>query len=282
MSRPASLMRGVLSTWRSRISALLLVIVFAAAVAAPVVSPYRYDQQSLQNARKPPSAVHWLGTDELGRDVLARVMYGARTSLGVACLSISVSVLLGVILGAVAAYYRGWIDWMISSAVDLLWSFPHILLALMLIAILGPDLFTIILAIAMGYLAKFTRLTRTQVLGLRSETFIEATRSLGASDLRVLLRHLLPNSLSAVIVAGMLGIGDAIVLEATLGFFGLGAQPPTPSWGAMMSSGTGLMFLAPWVIMFPGLAATVTVVCINLLGDSLLSAFDVRTRERIT
>ncbi|TVQ05952.1 MAG: ABC transporter permease, partial [Roseinatronobacter sp.] len=160
------------------------------------------------------------------------------------------------------------------------WSFPEILIALILIAIIGTGTESIIIAISIAYLAQFTRLTRAQVMALRQETYIEATVNLGAGHFHVIFRHLLPNAITPVIVAGMLAIGDAIILEATLGFFGLGAQPPIPSWGAMMSSGTAQIFIAPWIILFPGAAIALTVISINLFGDALIDALNIRSRLR--
>ena len=245
-----------------RCGAYLLLLVLLA-LLAPWIAPYPYDAQSLGQASRPPSFAHWLGTDEFGRDVLSRIIYGARTSLSVSVTSISASVFVGMCLGAVAGYFGGWLDRCVTAVVDLTWSFPEILIALIFVAIIGPGLESTMLAIGIAYLAQFTRLTRAQILSLKGETYIEATISLGASHAHVVFRHLLPNALAAVIVCGMLATGDAIILEATLGFFGLGAQPPTPSWGAMMSSGTAQIFLAPWIIVFPGLAVAAAVVAIQ-------------------
>ena len=272
----------VFSGLKARFSVFVLLLFVSAGVMAPVLSPYRYDAQELGIASQPPSATHWLGTDEFGRDVGTRVLYGARTSLGIAVVSIAISLGVGVALGCLAAYYGGVVDTCITLAADLSWSFPEILLALLLVAITGPGLLSVLIAISIAYLAQFTRLMRSQVLSLRNEMFVEATRSLGAPDWQIMVRHLVPNAMAPVIVAGMLGMGDAIVLEATLSFFGLGAQPPTPSWGSMMGGGTGLMFLAPWIIVFPGLAIALTVVSLNLFGDVLLQAYDVRARPRRT
>lgn len=270
----------VLAGAKGRFAAGALVLFVLAAALAPVLSPYRYDAQDLAIAEQPPSAAHWLGTDEFGRDVATRVVFGARTSLTIAVLSISASLAAGILLGCLAAYYGGLVDTAISFLSDLSWSFPEILLALLLVAITGPGLVGVLVSVSVAYLAQFTRLTRGQVLSLRTETFVEATRSLGAPDWQIMWRHLIPNALAPVIVAGLLAMGDAIVLEATLSFFGLGAQPPTPSWGSMMGGGTALMFLAPWVIIFPGLAMALTVVSLNLFGDALLHALDVRARPR--
>ena len=257
-----------------------LIAVIAAAVLAPVLSPWAYDVQALKDAYQPPSALHWLGTDEFGRDLLTRLVYGARTSLSVSGIAILLSVLCGMVLGAAAAWFGGWLDRAVTVVVDLTWSFPEILIALILVAIIGPGTLGTMIAISVAYLAQFTRLTRAQILTLKGETFIEAARSLGASNAHILFRHLLPNALAPVLVSAMLATGDAIILEATLGFFGLGAQPPVPSWGGMMSAGSALVFKAPWIILFPGLVVAVTVVAINLYGDALIAELDIRGRMR--
>lgn len=258
---------------------LLLLIVVA--ICAPWLTPYDYDVQNLKGAFAPPSAAHWLGTDEFGRDLMTRIFYGARTSLTVSVVAIGLSVLTGMILGAAAGYIGGRFDRAVTVAVDLTWSFPEILVALILVAIIGPGVTSTLAAIAVAYLAQFTRLTRAQILAIKGETYVEAARSLGASPGHILFRHLIPNALAPVLVSAMLATGDAIILEATLGFFGLGAQPPTPSWGAMMSSGTAQLFKAPWIILFPGLAVALTVIAINLFGDALIRALDIRARLRV-
>jgi peptide/nickel transport system permease protein len=261
-------------------AAIVLGLIVLAAILAPVIAPYPYAAQNLRMANMEPGALHWLGTDEFGRDLLSRIIWGARTSLVVGVTSISISVVCGMALGAAAGYFGGAFDRAVTVVVDLSWSFPEILLALILIAILGPGLASTMIAISVAYLAQFTRLTRAQVMALKTETYVEATIAMGAGSGRVLFRHLLPNAVTPVIVAGMLATGDAIILEATLGFFGLGAQPPTPSWGAMMSSGTAQIFIAPWIIIFPGLAIATTVIAINLFGDALIDALDIRQRLR--
>ena len=280
MTGPSSALGRLLRTPRGLGAAIVLAIIVLAAILAPVIAPYDYAAQNLRNANMDPSALHWLGTDEFGRDLFSRIIYGARTSLTVGVTSISISMVCGMALGAAAGYFGGAFDRVVTMVVDLSWSFPEILLALILIAILGPGLASTMIAISIAYLAQFTRLTRAQVMALKSETYVEATISLGAGSGHVLFRHLLPNAVTPVIVAGMLATGDAIILEATLGFFGLGAQPPTPSWGAMMSSGTAQIFIAPWIIIFPGLAIAITVIAINLFGDALIDALDIRQRLR--
>ncbi|MBP9184476.1 MAG: ABC transporter permease [Fuscovulum sp.] len=262
------------------LAGLWLALVIAAAILAPVLSPYAYDVQDLPNAYQPASAAHWLGTDEFGRDLLTRLIHGARTSLSVSATAIALSVLCGMVLGAAAAWFGGWLDRIVTVVVDLTWSFPEILIALILVAIIGPGTTGTMIAISVAYLAQFTRLTRAQILTLKGETFIEAARSLGATDAHILFRHLIPNALAPVLVSAMLATGDAIILEATLGFFGLGAQPPVPSWGGMMSAGSALVFKAPWIIIYPGLAVAITVVAINLYGDALIAALDIRQKLR--
>jgi len=276
-------MRVVLRAFRRPVGAVaggwLLAMVFVAVFAA-WLTPYAYDIQALKEAYQPPSAAHWLGTDEFGRDLLTRLFHGARTSLSVSSIAIGISVLCGMVLGAAAGWFGGRFDRAVTVVVDLTWSFPEILIALILVAIIGPGTTGTMAAIGVAYLAQFTRLTRAQIMMLKGETFIEAARSLGAGNAHILFRHLLPNALAPVLVSAMLATGDAIILEATLGFFGLGAQPPTPSWGAMMSAGSALVFKAPWIILFPGLAVAITVVAINLFGDALIAELDIRARMR--
>ncbi len=270
----------VISTWRGGLSLAVLLLVALAAIFAPWVAPYPYDIQNLSATNKDPSLAHWLGTDEFGRDVLSRIIYGARTSLSVALAAIGISVTLGMCLGAAAGYFGGMFDRVVSAVVDLTWSFPEVLIALIFVAILGPGLSSTMVAISIAYLAQFSRLTRAQIMAIKSETYVEAATNLGSGHFHILFRHLLPNAITPVIVAGMLATGDAIILEATLGFFGLGVQPPKPSWGAMMSSGTAQIFLAPWTILGPGFAIAIAVVSINLFGDALIEALDIRNRVR--
>ena len=275
---------AVIRTLRSPKGAIaggwLLAVMFVA-LAAPLLTPYDYATQNLPGAFAAPNAVHWLGTDEFGRDLLTRIFYGARTSLTVSSIAIGISVFAGMVLGAAAGYFGGRFDRAVTVVVDLTWSFPEILVALILVAIIGPGITGTMVAIGVAYLAQFTRLTRAQIMAIKGETYIEAARSLGGSHGHILMKHLLPNALAPVLVSAMLATGDAIILEATLGFFGLGAQPPTASWGGMMSSGAAQLFKGPWIIIFPGLAVAITVVAINLFGDALIRALDIRSRMRV-
>lgn len=278
--RGLPLVRAIFRRPSGALAASWLLLVVFGAIFAPLLTPYAYDIQALKEAFQPPSLAHPLGTDEFGRDLLTRMLHGARTSLSVSSISILLSVAAGMTLGAAAGYFGGFFDRAVTTIADLTWSFPEILIALILVAIIGPGISGTMAAIAVAYLAQFARLTRAQIMMLKGETFIEAARSLGAGHGHILFRHLIPNALAPVLVSAMLATGDAIILEATLGFFGLGAQPPTPSWGAMMSSGSALLFKAPWIIIFPGLAVAITVIAINLFGDALIAALDIRDRLR--
>jgi ABC-type dipeptide/oligopeptide/nickel transport system permease subunit len=270
----------VVSSPGGAVATLFLGTVIFLAIFADWLAPYPFDIQNLPMANMPPSAAHWLGTDEFGRDVLSRIIHGARTSLKVSVVAISVSVCVGMFLGAMSGYLGGTFDRIVTAVVDLTWSFPEILIALIFVAIVGAGMYSTMMAIGIAYLAQFTRLTRAQILSLKNETYIEATVSLGAGPRHVVFAHLLPNALPPIIVAAMLATGDGIILEATLGFFGLGAQPPVPSWGGMMSNGTAQMFTAPWIIIFPGLMVALSVIAINMLGDSLIRALDIRSQVR--
>jgi peptide/nickel transport system permease protein len=278
--RRGALIRAIFRRPMGAVALTWLLLLVLAAIFAPLLTPYAYDIQALKEAYQPPSATHLLGTDEFGRDLLTRLLYGARTSLSVSSIAISISVFCGMLLGAAAGYFGGRFDRLVTTVVDLSWSFPEILIALILVAIIGPGVTGTMAAIAVAYLAQFARLTRSQIMTLKGETFIEAARSLGAGHAFILFRHLIPNALAPVLVSAMLATGDAIILEATLGFFGLGAQPPVPSWGSMMSSGSALLFKAPWIIIFPGLAVATTVVMINLFGDALIAALDIKSQVR--
>ena len=260
---------------------VMIVCLVVVALFAPLLEPYSYKEQNIEISNEPPSLSHIMGTDDFGRDLLSRTIRGARISFVVGVLSVLISVVIGVVIGSIAGFYGGMIDLVLTTIADLTWSMPAILIALLLVAIIGAGLESVVVAIGLSYWAQYARLVRGQILSLKSAVFIEATKSLGASDFVILFKHLLPNSLSPVIVAATIGIGNAIVLEATLGFLGMGAQPPTPSWGAMMSNGTAYLFISPWMIIFPGLAMMITVLGFNLFGDALIDVMDVKNKESI-
>jgi peptide/nickel transport system permease protein len=256
---------------------LILLLVFIA-LMANFVAPQGIDDQDLRKGLFSPRREFLLGTDELGRDLMSRIIYGSRVSLEVAILVTSVSLATGVSLGAIAGFYGGRIDTIIQGAVDISWAFPTVLLAIFLVAVLGPSLISVMLAIGLGYWGGFARIVRGQILSLREREFVLAARALGANNSRIMFLHLLPNCIAPVIVMATLMLADAILIEATLSFLGMGAQPPTPSWGSILAGGRAYLRLAPWVTIFPGLAIMLTVLGFNLLGDGLRDTLDPRLR----
>jgi ABC-type dipeptide/oligopeptide/nickel transport system permease subunit len=257
----------------------LVLAVVLAAVLAPLVAPHDPLVGNLKDAYlTPPGTPHLLGTDSQGRDVLSRVLYGARISLAVGLVSQSVAVLLGVTLGLLSGYYGRWVDSLIMRLADVTLAFPTLLLLIAVAAAVRPSLLVVFVIIGAVGWAGMARLVRGQVLVLRSAEYVTASQALGARDRTVLLRHLLPNVRAQIIVAATLGMAGAVMAEAALSFIGLGAQPPTPSWGAMVAEGRDLLRVAPWVSFAPGMAIGLAVLGFNLLGDGLREALDPRLR----
>ena len=260
----------------------LSVITFfiAASLLAPVLRPYDASRDRDLRARlSPPSAEHIFGTDELGRDLFTRVWYGGRISLRVGLIAVSVAVVVGTLLGLVAGYFGGWLDIIIVWLVDILLAFPGILLAIAIVATLGPSLTNALIAISITQIPIYVRLTRSVVLGLRESEYVQAARSLGSKSPRIIFSHILPNSLSPLIVQLTLSVGTAILDVAALGFLGLGAQPPNPEWGIMIRDGYRQFLRAPWMSIFPGLAIFLSVVGFNLLGDAIRDVLDPRLKN---
>jgi len=258
---------------------LVIMITFILTAAlAPVLAPYDPITQTLLERRKPPSAENLLGLDDLGRDILSRIIFGARKSLQVGVLSVSMAIVLGTLIGAVSGYLGGWIDTLVMRLMDIMLAFPALLLAIAIVTILGPGLLNMLYAIAIVSIPVYARIARASVLGIKVQEYVLAAHSLGASPTRVLLRHVMPNCLTPLIVQGTLGIGTAILDAAGLSFLGLGAQPPTPEWGAMLGQGRYAVFSAPHIVIFPGIAIMLTVLGFNLLGDGLRDALDPRLR----
>jgi peptide/nickel transport system permease protein len=256
---------------------LTVVLGFAAiALLAPWIAPYDAVATSWSLVRKAPSAAHWMGTDELGRDVLSRVMFGARASLEAGVLSVTIALALGVPLGLLAGYVGGWIDSLISRFTDALLACPFLILAIALAAFLGPSLMNAMIAIGVAAMPLFIRLTRGQVLAVKTEDFVEAARAVGNPHRRILLRHILPNVVSPLIVQATLTIATAIIAESSLSFLGLGQQPPAPSWGSMLNFAKNFISQAPWMAVWPGLAICTIVLAFNLLGDGLRDVLDPR------
>jgi peptide/nickel transport system permease protein len=254
----------------------LAVVVFFVLVAvfAPLISPYDPVATSWSAVRKAPSAQYWFGTDEIGRDVLSRVIWGARASLLAGLVSVSIAMLLGVPIGLVAAYVGGWTDGVISRFTDAMLAVPFLILAIALAAFLGPSLTNAMIAIGVSATPIFIRLTRAQVLAVKVEDFVEAARAVGNPHWRIALRHILPNVLPPLIVQATLSIAAAVIAEASLSFLGLGQQPPAPSWGSMLNTAKNFVDNAPWMAIWPGLSIFLLVLSFNLLGDGLRDALD--------
>jgi peptide/nickel transport system permease protein len=246
--------------------------------AAPWVSPYDPLQQDVLARLKGPSAAHWLGTDQFGRDVLSRIIHGCRASLGVSVVAVAAALAVGGTLGLLAAYYRGWTDRLLMRVMDVLFAFPVLLLAIGVVAVLGPRSETAAVAIAIVYTPVFARLLRGPALVVCESDYIAGARAVGASDRRIIFMHVLPNLMSVVLVQTSLLLSAAILVEASLSFLGLGTQPPTPSLGLMLSEGRNFLLLSPWSALFSGLAILVLAFGLNLLGDALRDTLDPRLR----
>lgn len=261
--------------------ALLTIALVIVAIAAPLLSPYDPDVQHTTRRLEAPSHEHPLGLDDLGRDVLSRILWGARVSLRVGFSVVAIASLIGVALGAISGYFGGITDLVIMRICDILLAFPGILLAIALVAVLGPSLDNVILALGSIGWVGYARLVRGQVLKVREMEYVTAAKALGARSPRVIIRHVLPNVINPVIVMATLGLAGAILSEAALSFLGLGVQPPTPSWGAMLTSGRRYLGIANHLAIYPGLAIMLAVMGLNFLGDGLIDALDPKYRKRI-
>ena len=256
----------------------ILLLLTAAALFAPVVAPYDPLGQNLDQDLIPRSSEHWLGTDKLGRDILSRIIYGGRISLLVGITTVALSLAIGIVIGSLSGYFGGWIDQMLMRLVDILMAFPGILLAIAFTAVLGPGLDHVILALCLIGWTSYARLVRGEILSLRERDFIQAARSLGCRPKRIILRHLLPNLLPPLLIQSTFGLAAAIVAEGSLSFLGLGVEPPTPSWGAMLNDGRQFLLVAPHLTTYPGLGLMFTVLALNLIGDALQDRLDRRNR----
>lgn len=262
---------------------IVLVAVFVIfALFAPLIAPWDPAQIDLPNRLSGPSALHWCGTDELGRDILSRLIYGARISMLVGSCVVTLSLFLGLIIGSIAGYYGGRIDRFVNIVLmNAFLSFPGILLAIAFVAFRGPGIFNLILALSLGGWVGYARLVRAQVLATREREYVEAARALGASDWRVIVRHILPNIIQPVIVQAAIGMAGAILAEATMSFLGLGVPPPTASWGSMLNDGRAHLFDAPHLVLFPALAVMLAVLSFNFIGDALRDYLDPRSRIEV-
>lgn len=260
---------------------IILIILVLLAVFADVIANYDnvVIKQNLAHRLQGPGAAHWLGTDEFGRDIFARLVHGTRVSLQVGIVAVGISIVIGGILGAVAGYYGGKLDNTIMRIMDIFLAVPSILLAIAIVSALGPSIINLMLAISISSVPSYARIVRASVLSIRDQEFIEAAKAIGASNTRIIFRHIIPNSLAPVIVQATLGVASAILSTAGLSFIGLGIQPPAPEWGSMLSGGRQYLRYAWWVTTFPGVAIMITILSLNLLGDGLRDALDPRLKQ---
>lgn len=258
---------------------IILIFLVLVAIFAPWIAPYNYTTSNMPESLKPPSWSHWLGTDEFGRDMLSRIIFGTRISLRVGVEAVFISLLAGIILGALAGYYGGFIDNLIMRFMDIMLAFPALLLAMAFIAALGRGLDNAIIAIGIVSIPEYARIVRGSVLSVKENDYVQAARAIGNHDLEVIGYHILPNISAPIIVRATLGISAAILEAAALGFLGLGVQPPEAEWGSMLGSGRSAIFSAPHLVTFPGIAITITVLAFNLLGDGLRDALDPRLKQ---
>lgn len=253
----------------------LLLVILLTAVVGPLIAPYDPNAQDYAFLMA-PSPDHVMGTDDLGRDLFSRIVIGARISIFVGVVTVLLSMVLGVVLGLLSGYYGGWIDTVIMRYIDLQWAFPNFIIAVYLVAIFGTGLANVIVAITLAFLDDFARIVRGMVLSIRTMDYVTASRAIGSSDWRIMLRHILPNATAPIIVQATVSVSAAILAEAGLSFLGLGVQPSTPTWGLILSDARSFISRAWWLAVFPGLAITVTVLSINFFGDALRDIFDVR------
>lgn len=258
---------------------VVAVLLALMAIFAPLIAPYPYDKQDLLHTRAAPSAEHIFGTDELGRDVFSRIVWGSRFSLSIGFLAVLFSSSVGMVLGAIAGYFGGVVDDVIMRLMDVIQSIPGILLAITISVVLGPGFFNTLLALGFGMITMACRLTRAAVLGIRHHEYLEAATSINASIPRIIFRHVLPNSFAPVLVSATMSIGNVIMAAAMLGFLGLGVQPPMPEWGSMIAGGRSLIRACPWMVTFPGIFIMFTVLAFNMFGDGLRDALDPRLKS---
>lgn len=274
--RSHKVLRRFFSNKLAVVGLVLVVLLVAMAVFAPQLAPFDPSSQNLRARRAPPNAEHLLGADSLGRDIFSRILYGARVSLTISVLAVGFGMTVGSFLGMVAGFRGGLLDTVIMRIMDMLLAFPYLLLAILIVSVLGPGVPNTILAIGIWTTPAFARVARGTVAGMRDRDFIQAARSLGARDPRILTRHLLPNTVATLVVYGALNLAYAVLMESALSFLGLGVQPPTASWGGMIATGRDFITTAPHIITIPGIFIAVTVLAFNLLGDGLRDALDPR------
>ena len=264
----------------SIVGGVLLLGVAVIAIFAPQIAPYSPTAVSATAVRAAPSVAHPMGTDSLGRDILSRVIFGTRIALMIAVTSMGIAFVVGSLLGALAGYYGGWVDAIVRTAIDTTWAFPAIIMGLALASILEPDLTTVLVAIGLVFWGVFARLVRGEVLSLRELDFIKASEAIGLSDTKIIFKHLIPNAIIPAFVVVTLQMGNAIAVAASLSFLGLGVQPPTPSWGIMLSTGRQFITSAWWISVFPGLAIVIVIMSFNFLGEGLRDTIDPKLEDK--
>jgi peptide/nickel transport system permease protein len=252
--------------------------IIAVSALAPWISPYDPNATNTSELLQPPSATYWMGTDELGRDVFSRIIYGTRISLVVGVIAVAMAMVLGSLLGLIAGYWRGAADYLIMSVTDSVWAFPTLILALAITAALGPSLSNVTIAIGLVFTPGFARLVRSMVLSVREREYVQSARSIGLNDWEIIIRYIWPNITPTMIVQASLNAAQAIIAEASMSFLGLGIQPPAASWGSMLKSGYPYLEMATWLSIFPGLAILISVLGLNFLGDGLRDAMDIKMR----
>ena len=274
-----SLLQKALQNPLSKAGFVIIVLVFLLAMLAPIIAPYDPNDINVKAILLSPSWQHWMGTDGLGRDVLSRMLYGGRISLLVGLVAVGIATAIGIVLGAIAGYYRGWVDTFIMRLVDVMLSIPSFFLILAVIAFLTPSIINVMIVIGLTSWMGVTRLVRAEFLSLSGREFVLASRTLGAKDARLIFTHLLPNSLTPIIVSSVLGVAGAVLMESGLSFLGLGVQAPQASWGNILTDGKDYIQFAWWLSLFPGLAILITVLGYNLLGEGLRDALDPRSEN---
>lgn len=261
------------------IGLIILSLIIIISVGADFIAPYEFDEQDLMSAFQSPSSDHWFGTDEFGRDIFSRVIYGSRVSLSVGIIAVSIALIIGGFLGALAGYYGGKIDNAIMRVMDVLLAIPSMLLAISIVASLGPGLTNLMIAVGISSIPTYARIVRASVMSIKGMEFIEASETAGSGDLRIIFKHIIPNSLAPVIIQATLGVAGAMLTAAGMSFIGLGIQPPNPEWGAMLSGGRAYIRDYSYMTMFPGLAIMITILALNLLGDGLRDALDPKLKN---
>ena len=259
--------------------ALLLIAMIILSAMSPIIAPYGYDEQNYEEARQTPSAKHWAGTDELGRDIFSRILYGGRVSLTIGIISVGIGLMAGGSLGVLAAFYGGKVETVIMRLIDVLMAIPSIILSISVCAALGSGIVNTMIAVGISSIPTYARVFRSSVISEKAKEYVEAARAVGAGNGRIILKHILPNSLAPVIVQASLGVAQSITTAASLSFIGLGIQPPNPEWGALLSGGRQYIRDYPHMVVFPGIAIMLTVLALNLIGDGLRDALDPRLKR---